>query len=138
MALRTWTDEQFIAAVEGSVTIAQVCRAIGIKPISGNIATVKRAILRLGLNTDHFVGQSWANGKQFSWGYSSKAVRNRLKAEIGRCEVCLNSEWMGRSIPLEIDHIDGNNANNDRSNLRVLCPNCHAQTDTYRNRKRNI
>ena len=36
-------------------------------------------------------------------------------------------------IPLEIDHIDGNHNNNDISNLRVLCPNCHSLTSTYKN-----
>jgi len=38
----------------------------------------------------------------------------------------------GASI-LEIDHIDGNPDNNAEDNLRVLCPNCHALTPTFRN-----
>lgn len=33
---------------------------------------------------------------------------------------------------LEIDHIDGNNRNNVRTNLRVLCPNCHSLTPTWK------
>jgi hypothetical protein len=43
---------------------------------------------------------------------------------------------MGRPIPLEMDHIDGNNDNNVIDNLRILCSNCHAQTPTFRNRRR--
>ena len=60
------------------------------------------------------------------------ARRLRLIKERGhRCEICELTEWMEQAIPLELDHIDGNSDNNDRSNLRVVCPNCHAQTDTY-------
>lgn len=36
-------------------------------------------------------------------------------------------------IPLEVDHIDGNFRNNDIKNLRLLCPNCHSLTSTYKN-----
>lgn len=39
--------------------------------------------------------------------------------------------WLGKEITLQVDHIDGNNTNNLRTNLRFLCPNCHAATDTY-------
>lgn len=35
--------------------------------------------------------------------------------------------------PLEIHHIDGNYKNNAEDNLKVLCPNCHSLTDTYKN-----
>lgn len=47
-------------------------------------------------------------------------------------------EWQGWMLNLQCDHIDGDRSNNDISNLRWLCPNCHATTDTYcgRNRKR--
>jgi len=44
-------------------------------------------------------------------------------------------EWLGQPIPLELDHKDGNHSNNDLSNLRLLCCNCHAQTDNWRGRK---
>jgi len=36
-------------------------------------------------------------------------------------------------IPLEVDHIDGNFNNNLINNLRLLCPNCHSLTSTYKN-----
>jgi hypothetical protein len=39
---------------------------------------------------------------------------------------------MGKPIPIELDHIDGNSDNNSAENLRLICPNCHAQTETYK------
>jgi len=43
---------------------------------------------------------------------------------------------MGGPIPLELDHIDGCRSNNQLQNLRLLCPNCHALTPTYRSKRR--
>ena len=39
---------------------------------------------------------------------------------------------MGKPIPLELHHINGINTDNRLENLKFLCPNCHAFTDTYR------
>ena len=55
-----------------------------------------------------------------------------------KCKRCGLFEWLGATITLELDHIDGNNKNNDRSNLECLCPNCHAQTPTWRGRNRKL
>lgn len=52
------------------------------------------------------------------------------------CDVCGISEWMGKEIQCELDHIDGNSKNHKLENLRILCPNCHSQTDTFRFKKR--
>ena len=73
-----------------------------------------------------------------SWDRPYKAMgREALKKRIlhesnYKCDCCGISDWQGKSITLEMDHIDGNPQNNDRENLRILCPNCHSQTHTFR------
>jgi len=53
------------------------------------------------------------------------------------CSMCHNKEWLEKPIPLEIDHIDGNNSNWNKNNVRAVCLNCHAQTYTFRGRNIN-
>lgn len=48
-----------------------------------------------------------------------------------RCETCGRKSWMGKQIPIQLDHTDGNPDNNSRENLKLLCPNCHAQTPSF-------
>ena len=77
-------------------------------------------------------------------GNSSKLLSNAALKKIlntagvpYKCSCCSISEWMGHPISLDLDHIDGDTFNNDLSNLRYLCPNCHSQTPTYRGRNKN-
>lgn len=65
----------------------------------------------------------------------SGTKRRRVMLEqSGCCLHCDINEWLGQPITLELDHIDGNNKNETRENLRFLCPNCHALTPTWRGR----
>lgn len=57
---------------------------------------------------------------------------------LNSCEMCdIGGVWNGKSITLQLDHINGDRTNNDYSNLRLLCPNCHTQTDTYGSKNRH-
>jgi hypothetical protein len=54
------------------------------------------------------------------------------------CEGCGLNQWNDKPLVMEVDHIDGDVNNNNINNLRVLCPNCHSQTPTWRKRKTKI
>lgn len=63
------------------------------------------------------------------------ALRRYLFETRGeKCEVCGIIDWNGKPITFEIDHIDGNPYDDSPDNLRLICPNCHSQTDTYKNK----
>ena len=66
-----------------------------------------------------------------------RRIREYLIDKQGRvCQICKRKTWCGESIPLNLDHIDGNSLNNDLKNLRMICCNCDAQTDTYKIKNR--
>lgn len=60
-----------------------------------------------------------------------KLIENGLKEK--RCECCGLTEWMGKKIPLELHHINGNHNDNRLENLQILCSNCHSLAHDYSN-----
>lgn len=76
------------------------------------------------------------NGEVSSIGNASIIKRLLCKAYGRRCGSCGNDSWCGKPIPLELDHLDGNSGNNTWENLRLICPNCHALTPTYKGKNR--
>lgn len=66
----------------------------------------------------------------------SKYIKRYFIDKYG--EVCMLCNWDKRNpitskVPLEIDHSDGDSENNLESNLKLICPNCHALTANFRN-----
>jgi hypothetical protein len=152
MMKRRYTDAQLVKAVQVSTSIRQVLSQLGLVEAGGNYVNVNRRIRELGVSTAHFTGQGWKKGDRkpvvpakplsliLNKGtvFQSYKLKNRLFAEgvkEKRCERCLRSEWQGQPIPLELDHINGDSTDNRLANLRILCPNCHALTETYRGKK---
>lgn len=150
------TDEVFSNYIKQSFSISQVLQKMNLKPSGGNYKVMKNRISKLNLDCSHFTGKAHNKGKtglnhkgkkgkplveilkRNSYYTSSKLIIRLIAEEIKseKCEVCGLSEWNGKKIPLEIDHINGINTDNRINNLRILCPNCHAQTDTYRGRNK--
>lgn len=83
------------------------------------------------------------NQKVLNGNGSAGLLKRYLIETFGyKCSMCGISEWNGKNLMLHLDHIDGNSDNNAADNGRILCPNCHSQTDTYigrniKNTKRN-
>jgi hypothetical protein len=50
---------------------------------------------------------------------------------VNRCDWCGLTEWRGRPLSIQIDHVNGIRDDHRLENLRMLCPNCHSQTDTF-------
>jgi hypothetical protein len=146
---RKLTDEQLRKAVAERVSVRDIIQALGLRPCGGNYTTVNRRVAELGLSTSHWLGQAYLRGKSHSYRpprpldqilrVGTRVKTSQLKKRLIRaglldavCSSCGLTEWLGKSIPLELDHIDGDNENNGIENLRIVCPNCHALTPTYR------
>jgi hypothetical protein len=61
----------------------------------------------------------------------SKESLYRSGLKIPECEICGITEWLDKPAPLQLDHADGDDLNNCIENLRILCANCHMQTETW-------
>ena len=152
-----YTMEQFVSAVANNYNVRQVLTELGLKPAGGNYSFAKRRIKELSLDTSHWGTvknrQGWAKGKKFP--EKSKPIEhyliegnisigsNKLKKRLfkenyfeKKCYKCNRTEWNDLPIRLELEHINGKHNDNRIRNLTILCPNCHAQTDTYRGKNK--
>lgn len=137
------------AAMQGAQSRAEILRSLGQEPTSAAYGWLRREARRHAVRID-VAGQAWAAGRQRPRRVpvqrylvqgppriSSSRLRERL-VESGllkpRCDTCARTTWQQRPIPLELDHISGDRTDNRLENLRLLCPNCHALTPTYRGR----
>ncbi len=147
MKLRKYTLEQLQDAIKTSVSVRQTLRKLKVKEAGGNYYEFHKAVQRFSLDTSHFTGQNLQGRKLpprrrplTEYLTKNSAIQsNELRRYLIQqgllkpsCSNCGKTSWLRQPIPLELDHLDGNHQNNELSNLRLLCPNCHALTPTYR------
>lgn len=147
--------EKLREAVKNSLSFSDVCRFLNIKPVGSNVSSVKKWLKQHLIDFTHFTGAAWNQGERFkefnkkkplteiciknSTYFNTDCLRRRLIKEGVKefgCEECKLTEWNNKPISLELHHNDGDRCNNELINLTILCPNCHAQTDTYCSKKR--
>lgn len=145
------TDVEFINAVKTSNCIREALIKLNLKAAGGNYQCFHKRIKELNISIDHFIDpKGWNKGKKFAPKRSLEEYLNgvpiqshKLKLRLisegikqHKCECCDITEWNEKPTPIELDHINGNSTDNRLENLRILCPNCHAQTDTYRGKNK--
>lgn len=143
---RKFTRQEIDEFVQESYSYASLIKKLGYAVNSGNsIKAVKTMISELDLDVSHFKGKGW-NRNNFNYNRFRKGVTIKASQATSalafirghRCEGCGGEQWMGKPIPLETHHKDGDPLNNEMENLKLLCPNCHALTDNYRGRNINV
>ena len=156
--MKAYTKEWLEELCADSYSYSEVLRKAGRKPGGGTNETLKKKILEYDIDISHFTGQRWQSSPTYEprigtkekysleevFTSNSVITQKVLRGYVERhniipyiCTSCgCDGNWNGGAISLELDHIDGDNTNNVISNLRYLCPNCHALTNTYRGKNK--
>ena len=143
------SDEEFKEIISKSYSYSDCLRALNLGTKGGSSTdTLKRRIKELNCSTDHFSAQkSHAYVKhdlkdilvENSTYANISSLKKRLlneKVLEYKCAICGISEWQGKPLSLQLDHINGKNNDHRIENIRFLCPNCHSQTETFAGRNR--
>jgi 5-methylcytosine-specific restriction endonuclease McrA len=142
------TDEQIKEAVKKSRSMAEASRIVGMP-----FTTFKHRAKRLGLYITNQSGKGMPKKSSIAIPLDQILVENstyantsNLKKKLinaglieNQCSECgLKDKWNGKEIVLQLDHENGDRLDNRIENLRLMCPNCHSQTDTFCRKKSSL
>lgn len=153
-----YTPEILAEAVRASTSGFQVLRHLNLRITGGSHGYIAGLIKRYGLDTSHFTGRGSNRGDRHTGGpdkipwdqvlvldrlhgrkdWTRRVKRAMIEAGIPYiCKICGSPpEWFGKSLTLQIDHMNGDFLDNRRENLRFVCPNCHSQTENWGSKNR--
>lgn len=144
-----YTPEQLREAIATAICWSDVCRTLNVTICTANYKRFQRLAEENKWSTDHFDVKAAFQRNKTVWTPETVLVENskahrchirplliRFGMYTGLCGECgVSDEWNGKPLTLEVDHINGVCTDNRPENLRWLCPNCHSQTPTFRNRR---
>ena len=138
------------------MSIAEVASKLKCNKTGGNYTTLNEGAKSLGLTKDHMTGQGWNVGTRYRPFYKKRNLKDilvtnsdylstsSLKARLIKegllkyeCAICNIVNWQSSKLSLQMDYINGIRNDNRIENLRLLCPNCHSQTDTFCQKKQS-
>ena len=132
---------ELIVAAQKVFSMSSLLKELNIKPAGGNYIHMKKVLQEEKIDCAHWTGQAWSKDQQLKdWSQYTKVgqlKKHLIKDKGHKCECCDLVEWLNFPIVLEIHHLDGDRSNNSLENLQLLCCNCHATTDNWRNKKRS-
>ena len=141
------TDEEIIEACKSSSSMKQASEKLGIPFTSFMRKAKKLNVYRPNqcwskgytMFSDARIKGKWATDELFCKNstYPMKRLRKIiLKEKIlpYQCACGNTGNWQGKEMTLDIDHINGDHKDHRLENLRFICPNCHSQTPSFRNK----